>query len=77
MKTLRVTLALVTALAASIAFAGPRGKSTPPPAGSAAYRSYDSKSGETPPRMFEKTGKRTKSVPCENKTVKCKAHCEK
>lgn len=77
MKTLRVTIALVTALAASVAFAGPRGKSTPPPAGSAAYRSYDSKSVETTPRMFEKSGKRTKSIPCTNETAKCKAHCEK
>lgn len=77
MKTLRVTLVLVTAFASSVAFAGPRGKSTPPPAGSAAYRSYDSKSGDTTPRMIEKFGKRTTSVPCDNKTEKCKIHCGK
>ncbi len=40
MKTLRVALVLVTALTASATFAaGPRSKTTPPPAGSAAYRS--------------------------------------
>ncbi len=77
MKTLRVTLVLITAFASSVAFAGPRGKSTPPPAGSAAYRSYSGQSGETTPRMFEKSGKRTKSEPCTNETAKCKAHCEK
>jgi hypothetical protein len=78
MKTLRVTLALVTALAASAAFAaGPRSKSTPPPAGSAAYRSYSGESGAATPRMFEKSGKRTTSEACTKETEKCKAHCEK
>ncbi|MFH1496397.1 MAG: hypothetical protein ABII82_01105 [Verrucomicrobiota bacterium] len=77
MKTLRVTLVLITAFASSFAFAGPRGKSTPPPAGSAAYRSYSAESGETTPRMFKKFGKRTTSEACTKETVKCKAHCEK
>jgi hypothetical protein len=72
MKTLRITLAVVTALTASAAFAGPRGKSTPPRSASATYRA-DSGSAEA--KMFEKSGKRTKGVDCTNETAKCKAHC--
>ncbi len=78
MKTLRVALVLVTALTASATFAaGPRSKTTPPPAGSAAYRSYSGESGAATPRMFEKSGKRTTSEACTKETEKCKAHCEK
>jgi hypothetical protein len=72
MKTLRITLAVVTALTASAAFAGPRGKSTPAPSGSAVHSSSSVPSGS---RMFEKNGKRTTGVECTKDTAKCKAHC--
>lgn len=68
MKTLRTTLALLTALAATAAFAGPHGK------GRAPYRSGPAVAVENKV-MIEKSGKRTIAVPCDGSTAKCKAHC--
>lgn len=76
MNTLRITLALVTALAATAAFAGPRGKSTVSPAGSAAYRTGPAVAVEND-TMIEKSGKRTSTVSCDGATAQCKAHCSK
>lgn len=72
MKTLRITLTLASALASTLVFAGLPAKSTPPPAGSAAYRSGAASSDS---KMFEKSGKRTSSVDCTNDTDNCKTHC--
>ena len=75
MKTLRITIALVTALAASAAFAGPRGKSTPPPAGSATYREAPASNSESGSTMTVKSGKRTSTVKCDGGSAKCRVHC--
>jgi hypothetical protein len=75
MKTLRITIALATALAASAAFAGPRGKSTPPPAGSATYREAPASTPESGSTMTVKSGKRTSTVKCEDGSAKCRVHC--
>ena len=77
MKTLRITLVTLLAVAAaSASFAGPRGKTTPRPSDSAFYRTSETSTPATSEkRMFEKTGKRTSSTPCTNETAKCKAHC--
>jgi hypothetical protein len=78
MKTLRITLVTLLAVAAaSASLAGPRGKTTPRPSGSAYYRVSETSApaASSEKRMFEKSGKRTSSTPCDNETAKCKAHC--
>jgi|GEM_PF-4881491 len=79
MKTLPATLALavVVAVAATTAFAGPpRGKKVVPPTGSAAYRTAPAEpTSSTKRTMIEKSGKRTSTVHCDNSTAKCRVHC--